>query len=163
MVLCVEGFNRGNYMKTRWLMAICLTGLFALTGNAAPAQDRGQDRSGGVNRARNNANLNRPSRATFNDHDRKVVLDSYNQYRDQASVGLSYQDRLSADEESRLRVGSRFDADLPKKVYSVPTGLWHRLAPAPRNYHFVATAGHVVAIDDKYQNVNDLVHLEFNF
>jgi hypothetical protein len=150
-------------MKTRWWIAICLTAIFAVTGNVAPAQDRGQDKTGGVNRARNNANLNRHSHATFNDHDPKVARDWYDLYHDRAPVGLRYQDRLSADEESRLRAGSPSDADLPKKVYPVPIGLWHRLAPAPRNYHFVATAGHVVAIDDKYQNVDDVIHLEFKF
>ena len=162
MVLYVEGFNRGNYMKTRWWMAICLTVLFATTSNLAPAQNRGQDRSGGVNRARSKANLNRRSHVTFNDH-RKVARAWYNLYHDQAPVGLRYQDRLSADEESRLQVGSPLDADLRKKVYPVPLGLWHRLAPAPRNYSYVAIGGHVVAIDDKYQNIDDVIHLEFNF
>src|SRR5579864_8330185 len=146
-------------MNTRWWTAICVTALFAITSNAALAQDRGQDstqyRNGRVNRAQNTDNRNRHNHATFNDHDRKVARDWYYQYHDQAPVGLRYQDRLSADEESRLRVGSPLDADLGKKVYPVPMGLWHRLAPAPRNYHFVAIAGHVVAIDDKNQNIDD--------
>ena len=150
-------------MKTHWWMAMCLAVLFAVTGNVAPAQDRGQDRSGGVNRARNNANRNSRIHTTFHDHDPKVAPDWSNQYRNQAPVGLRYQDRLSADEESRFQVGFPLEADLLKIVYPVPMGLWQRLAPAPRNYGYVAIGGHVIAIDDKYQNINDFIHLEFNF
>jgi hypothetical protein len=119
-----------------------------------------------VNRVRNNANRNRHSHATFNDHDRKIARNWYYQSHEVAPVGLRYQDRLSADEESRLQVGSPLDADLQQKGYPVPLGLWHRLARvarAPRNYHYVAVGGHVVAIDDMYQDINDLIHLEFNF
>ena len=150
-------------MKTCWWMAISLTVLFVLTGNVAPAQNRGRDRSGEVNLARNNATRNRRGHSTFNDHDRKVARDWYDQYHDHASVGFRYQDRLFADEESRPQAGSPLDAGLQNKVYPVPMGFWQRLAPAPRNYHYVAIEGHVVAIDDKYQNVNDVIHLEFNF
>jgi hypothetical protein len=116
-----------------------------------------------VNRARNSANRNRRSHTAFDDYDRKVARDWYHQYHDHAPVGLRYQDRLSAGEESRLQAGSPLDADLRKKVYPVPMGLWRRLAPASRNYSYVAIGGHVVAIDDKYQYVNDVIHLEFKF
>jgi|HubBroStandDraft_6_1064221.scaffolds.fasta_scaffold1071747_1 Ni/Co efflux regulator RcnB len=169
MVVYVEGRKSGECMKTHWWMAICLTVLFAVTSNVAPAQDRAQDRqdrqdrNDGVNRVRNNANRNRHSHATFNDHDRKIARDWYYQSHEVALIGLRYQDRLSADEESRLQVGSPLDADLRQKVYPVPLGLWHRLGRAPRNYHYVAIGGHVVEIDDMYQDINDFIHLEFNF
>jgi len=154
-------------MKKRWWMAICITALLAIAGNAAPAQDHGQDRpdkNDRVNRARNNTSRNRHSHSTFNDQNRKVTRDWRYQNHDRAPAGLRYQDRLSADEELRLQIGSALDADLRKKVSPASMGLWDRLAPAPRNYHYyVAIGGNVVAIDDKYQNINDLIHLEFNF
>jgi hypothetical protein len=151
-------------MTTRWWMTICLSMLFAAMGNVAPAQDRGQDGSAGVNRARNSANRNRRSHATFDDDDRIVARDWYYQYHDEAPVVFRYEQKLSVDQESKLQVGSPLDADLQQTVYPVPPlGLWRRLFSAPRNYHYVAFAGHVIAIDDKYQDINDLIHLEFNF
>lgn len=148
-------------MKTRWSMAIGFAVLFFLTCNVVRAQEPGPDGSGGVNRVQNGATRNRHT--AFNDQDSKATHDWYNQFPDQAPVGVRYQGRFSADGVSRVQAGFPLDAGLQKKVYPAPMGFWQRLTAAPRNYHFVAFEGHVVAIDDKYQYLNDVIHLEFNF
>src|ERR1039457_3371318 len=90
--------QRGYFMKTHRLLAATAAAILALTGSAALAQDRGQ--RGGQNQQ---------GQTQFNEHDQQVTRDWYNQNQAHPSTGLRNQDRLSADEESRLHEGVVLD------------------------------------------------------
>lgn len=125
-------------MKKNWLAAAAAAALLALSGTAALAQEQGHTR--------------------FDDHDQQVTRDWYNQHRDHPPVGLRDQDRLSAEEESRLQEGAVLDRHLRKKVHSVPRDFARRLPPPPRKHRYVAIGGHVGLIDDQY-HVKAVIHL----
>ena len=137
-------------MKTHRLLAATAAAILALTGSAALAQDRGQ--RGGQNQQ---------GQTQFNEHDQQVTRDWYNQNQAHPSTGLRNQDRLSADQESRLHEGVVLDKGLRGKVHPAPTDLSRRLSPPPSNHRYVAIGGHIALIDNKYQ-VKAVIHLHDN-
>jgi hypothetical protein len=139
-------------MKARWWMAVCATALLALTGRTALTQDRGPDQNG----------QNRQNHTKFDDHDKQVAGDWYKQHHDSAPVGLRDRDRLSPDEESRLKVDAPLDPGLRTKVHPVPRDLARQLPPPPRNSRYVAVGGHIAQLDSR-NRVQDVIHLELNF
>jgi Ni/Co efflux regulator RcnB len=130
-------------MKTYRLWAATAAAILALTGSAALAQDRGQGHT------------------RFDEHDQQVTHDWYNQNQAHAPAGLRNQDRLSADEESRLREGTVLDKGLRRKVHPAPPDLTRRLPPPPSHHRYVAIGGHVGLIDSKYE-VKSVIHLHDN-
>jgi Ni/Co efflux regulator RcnB len=136
-------------MKMHQLLAATTAVILALTGSAALAQDRGQ---------RNGQNQ---GHTQFDEHDQQVTRDWYNQNQAHAPAGLRNQDRLSADEESRLREGEVLDKNLRRKVHPAPPDLARRLPPPPSDHRYVALGGHVGLIDKNYQ-VKGVIHLHDN-
>jgi Ni/Co efflux regulator RcnB len=112
-------------MKTTIRAAACIIGLFVAT--AGIAQDR-QDRN-----------------TQFNDHDRQVTQDWAKQH--QNTKGLRSQDRLSSDQEARLREGQPLDRELRNRSYAAPSDLRRQLPPAPAHHRYVTVGGHVVLVD----------------
>ena len=108
--------------------------LFAISGAVALAQDR------------------------FSDHDQQVTRDWYNQHKDHPPVGFRNEDRLSAEEEARLREGAVLDKDLRRKVHPAPRELTRILPPPARNHRYVAIGGHVGLIDNT-NHVKAVIHL----
>jgi|HubBroStandDraft_6_1064221.scaffolds.fasta_scaffold901169_1 hypothetical protein len=145
-------------MKTRWLMAACMTVLFGFAGNIVLAQDRAPSR----NDQRLSENRKYRNRIKFDDHDHQVIRDWYNPDRDEILVGMRDPNRVSPYVDSRLQIGFAHDADLPIRR-SAPIRFWDRLTSSHRSYQYVAIQGHVEAIDDNYQDINDLVHLKLYF
>jgi Ni/Co efflux regulator RcnB len=96
--------------------------------------------------------------ARFDDHDQQVTRDWYSQHRDHPPEGLRNEDRLSADEESRLREGSVLDERLRSKVHDAPQELARQLPPPAPNHRYVAIGGHVALIDNKNQ-VKSVIHV----
>ena len=123
----------------RHLLAATTAAILALTGSAL-AQSQGQ--RGGQNQQ---------GHTQFDQHDQQVTRDWYNQNQAHPPAGLRTQDRLSADEESRLREGAVLDKGLRKKVHPAPPDLARRLTPPPSNHRYVAIGGHVGLIDNNYQ------------
>jgi Ni/Co efflux regulator RcnB len=131
-------------MKKYWLTIVAAAALIALSGTTARAQERhDQDRGG---------------HTQFDDHDQQVARDWYKEHRDHQPAGFRDNDRLSSDEESRLREGEVLDRNLRKKVHSAPHDLTRRLPPPPRNHRYVAIGGHVGLVDDK-NRVKAVIHL----
>jgi hypothetical protein len=145
-------------MKTRWLMAACMTVLFGFAGNIVLAQDRAPSR----NDQRLSENRKYRNRIKFDDHDHQVIRDWYNPDRDEILVGMRDPNRVPPYVDSRLQIGVGHDADLPMRR-SAPIRFWDRLTSSPRSYQYVAIQGHVEAIDENYQDINDLVHLKLYF
>ena len=137
-------------MTTNPLLAATVATILALTGSAALAQDRGQ--RGGQNQQ---------SHTQFDEHDQQVTRDWYNQNQAHPPAGLRNQDRLSADQESRLNEGAVLDKDLRRKVHAAPPDLSRRLPPPPSDHRYVAIGGHVGLIDNKFQ-VKAVIHLHDN-
>ena len=131
-------------------MAATTAAILALTDSAALAQDRGQ-RNG----------QNQQGHTQFDEHDQQVTRDWYNQNQAHAPAGLRNQDRLSTDEESRLREGEVLDRNLRRKVHAAPPDLARRLPPPPSDHRYVAIGGHVGLIDKNYQ-VKGVIHLHDN-
>ena len=145
-------------MKTRWLMAACMTVLFGFAGNIVLAQDRAPSR----NDQRLSENRKYHNRIKFDDRDHQVIRDWYNPDRDEILVGMRDRNRVSPYVDSRLQIGFAHDAALPIRR-SPPIRFWDRLTSSPRSYQYVAIQGHVEAIDENYQDINDLVHLKLYF
>jgi Ni/Co efflux regulator RcnB len=126
-------------MKKYWLTIVAAAALIALSGPTTQAQERG-------------------GHTQFDDHDQQVARDWYTQHKDHPPAGFRNNDRLSADEESRLREGEVLDRNLRRKVHSAPHDLTRRLPPPARNHRYVAIGGHVGLVDDKYR-VKAVIHL----
>jgi Ni/Co efflux regulator RcnB len=112
--------------------------LLAFSGAIALAQDRGHTQ--------------------FDDHDQQVTRDWYNQHKDHPPAGFRNEDRLSADEESRLREGAVLDKHLRRKVHPAPRELTRELPPPARNHRYVAIGGHIGLIDNRNQ-LKAVIHL----
>jgi hypothetical protein len=85
------------------------------------------------------------------DSQQQVASDWYNQHQSNLPEGLRPEDRLSAEQESRLRVGATLDNDLRDRVRPAPVELTARLAPPPPDHRYVAVGGHVGLIDKNFQ------------
>ncbi len=132
-------------MKTNKLaIGIAAAVLLVLSAGIALAQDRDQR-----------------GQAQFSDHDQQVTKDWYNQHRDHAPAGLRSEDRLSADEESRLHEGAVLDKHLRSKVHPAPRELTTLLSPPPHHHRYVTIGGHVGLIDNEYR-VKSIIHLHDN-
>jgi Ni/Co efflux regulator RcnB len=124
--------------------------LAMLTGSVAIAQDRRQQ--GGQRRQET---------PQFSERDQQVTHDWYRQHQAHPPAGFRNQDRLSSEEESRLREGATLDKDLRKKVHSAPPDLSRQLPPPPSRHRYVAVGNHVALIDNGY-NVKAVIHLHEN-
>jgi Ni/Co efflux regulator RcnB len=122
--------------------------LLAFSGAIALAQDRGQ---------RNDQR----GHTQFDDHDQQVARDWYNHHRDHPPAGLRDEDRLSADEESRLREGEVLDRHLRRKVHAAPRDLTRQLPPPARHHRYVTIGGHIGLIDNT-NHVRAVIHLHDN-
>ena len=159
-------------MKARWVMATCMTVLFAFAGSVVLAQDRAPDRAlnqpvpdrpvPGRNDQKLSQNRKQHDHIKFDDRDRQVIRDWYNPDRDSILVGLRDPNRVSPYVDSRLQIDPAHDADMPIRRPAL-IELWYRLTSSFRNYQYVAIRGHVTAIDDDYQDINDLVHFKLYF
>jgi hypothetical protein len=160
-------------MKTRWLMAVCMTVFFAFTGNIVVAQDHAPGRSTpgpptlsrpalSRNELKLSQNRNHQTPIKLDDHDRQIIRDWYKPDRDKVLLGLQDSNGVTPYVDSRLRIGSVPDANLPIRR-SAFIEFWHRLTSSPRSYQYVAFQGHVQAIDDNYQDMNDLIHFKLYF
>ena len=119
-------------------MAIAVT-ILAWTGSTALAQDR-------------------QSHTQFDEHDQKAAHDWYNKNQTHPPAGLRNQDRLSADQESRLHEGGVLDKDMQRKVHPAPRELSRQFPPPPPDHRYVVIGGHVGMIDSKF-NVKAVIHL----
>src|SRR5580704_15141778 len=88
----------------------------------------------------------------------QVATDWYHQHQNSLPEGLRPEDRLSAEQESRLRVGAPLDNDLRDRVRPAPEDLSARLPPPPPDHRYVAVGGHVGLIDKNFQ-VKAVIHL----
>lgn len=147
---CGSGFGQ------RLALAICmkihlhLTVAFFAIGSLAVAQDRGQ---------RNEKNKHETT--SFSEHDQQVTNDWYKQHQAHPPAGFRSQDRLSNDEESKVREGGMLDSNLRRKVHTAPPELTRQLPPPPSKNRYVAIGSHVALIDNKYQ-VKAVIHLHDN-
>jgi Ni/Co efflux regulator RcnB len=118
-------------MKTLSLAIGAAAALLALSGCVATARD------------------DRPRYARLDDRDEQVTRTWYHHHRDNPPAGLRNEDRLSADEESRLREGAVLDERLRGKMHAAPGELTRQLRPPARNHRYVMIGGHVGLIDNK--------------
>jgi Ni/Co efflux regulator RcnB len=137
-------------MKNNWLAIVATGAILAMSGSAAVAQDSRQQ--GGQNRTGN---------TQFDDHTQQVARDWNNQHQKKPPAGLRSQDRLSAEQESRLHEGAVLDKDMRKRVHPAPRDLERQLPPPPSNHRYVAIGGHIGLIDNSYQ-VKAVIHLHDN-
>jgi hypothetical protein len=122
-------------MKTFWPAVLATAAALALSGC-------GQSSTGDAQSAAPQQQL---------DSQQQVASDWYNQHQNSLPEGLRPEDRLSAEQESRLRVGATLDPDLRDRVRPAPEDLSARLAPPPPDHRYVAVGGHVGLIDKNFQ------------
>jgi Ni/Co efflux regulator RcnB len=95
----------------------------------------------------------------FDEHDRKVTTDWYNQHKSNPPRGLRNQDRLSAEEEGRLQPGKPLPSDLRKKAHYLPSNLRRQLPTPPAHHKYVAVGLHVALVNADNHEVRDVIHL----
>jgi len=93
----------------------------------------------------------------FNAKDRQVANDWYNQHKNIPTRGLRSQDKLTTDQESRLRTNQFLDRDIRKKAYSAPRDLRRKLAPAPAHHEYEVIGGHLALVDTRDHRVRDVI------
>lgn len=126
-------------MKSRWVVT-CTTVMMALavsTAIAKQASDEGKNRT--------------TAHLKFNDNDRQVTRTWYDGHQSNLPIGLRDTDKMAPATESQFKEGYVLDATTRKDVHTVPATLLKLLAPAPRNYRYVAVDGYVVLIDGGYK------------
>lgn len=101
----------------------------------------------------------RRAHTQFDNHDRQVTTDWYNQHKDHPPAGLRQQDRLSPDQERRLEPGKPVPSDLRRREHAVPSDLSHQLPPPPPKHRYVTIGGHVGLVDQTTHVLRDLIHL----
>jgi Ni/Co efflux regulator RcnB len=134
-------------MKKYWLTIVAAAALIALSGSVTQAQERDQRQD-----------KDRGGHAQFDDHDQQVAKDWYNGHKNHPPAGFRNGDRLTPEEESRLREGEVLDKNLRRKMHSAPHDLTRNLPPPPRSHRYVAIGGHVGLVDDK-NRVKAIIHL----
>jgi Ni/Co efflux regulator RcnB len=123
-----------HLMKSKLVLCAAVTALLAMTGSSAVAQDR-----------------NRASHDKFDDHDQQVTRDWYNQHQSHPPAGFRQSDRLSPEEEGRLREGEKLDNGFRNRMHPIPSDLGRRLPPPPPRHKYVSVGGHVVLMDNNFQ------------
>ena len=148
-------------MNGRSITACALALAFlAVSGRVALAQDRGQDRQGWNGQNPQNSDEWNRQHPTFNDQDRQVTRDWYQQHQRNLGAGWRQRDRLSPAMEGRLRRGQRLDPRLRRQMHWLPADLSRRYGPAPRGFRYAIIGGNVVMLDNSYQ-VHDVFRLDF--
>ena len=135
-------------MKTYSLAIAATAAILALCATAAIAQDR---QRGSRDR----------TTTQFDSRDQQVTRDWYNQHQNHPPEGLRSQDRLSADQESRMQEGAVLDNQMRRQMHPAPRDLARRLPPPPSHHRYVAIGGHIGMIDDGY-HVKAVIHLHEN-
>ena len=161
-------------MNVRSVITCALAFIFlAVSGKVAMAQDQnrqgndnrnGQDNGwrGGQYDGRQSVEWNRQRHTRFNDRDRQVTRNWYQQNRRYQGRGWRNQDRLSPAMQNRLRVGRPLDYQLRRQMHPLPAGLWMQYGPAPRGYQYVIIGGNIVMLDPGYR-VQDVFSLTLHF
>lgn len=135
-------------MKSGIYAAACALALIAAT---APVDAQ--------TRPSNRANQGRQGSTQFDDQARQTTRDWYGQHQTNPPAGFRSQDRLSADQESRLQPGRALDPDLQQRAHPVPRDLSRRLPTPPPNHRYVAVGGHVGLVDNVSHILRDVIHL----
>jgi Ni/Co efflux regulator RcnB len=108
----------------------------------------------------NDAERDQPTK--FNDHDRAVVRDWYNQHRNRLPPGFRDRDRLPPQWESRLQPGAMLDRNMRRRLRPVPPDLLRELTPAPRDYRYSVLDGHIILLEDAASHVSDVLHFHMD-
>lgn len=143
--------------RTITVVALALAFL-AVSGKVALAQDHGRG-SNDQNHGQNNEQWNREHHTTFNDQDRQVTRDWYQQHRRKLGRGWRERDRLTPDQERWIQPGLRVDPRLRRQMYWVPNDLSRRYGPAPRGYRYAIIGGNLVMLDNNYL-VHDVFRID---
>jgi len=135
-------------MKTRHVAAGAIALLmFAATPSARAASGQAGEQ----------AKTDQKSTQTqFTAQDRQATSDWYGQHQANPPAGFRQQDKLTADQDSRLQVGSKLDPDLLKLAHAVPSDLKVKLATPAPGYRYASVGGQVTLLD-KQNQVHDII------
>ncbi|HLJ74751.1 MAG TPA: hypothetical protein VKU62_09210 [Thermoanaerobaculia bacterium] len=95
----------------------------------------------------------------FDEHDRQTASNWYEQHKTNPPKGLRSSDRLSAEEQARIKPGETLDRNLRRKTYTPPRDLVRHLPKAPAHYQYVMIGGHLVLVDTHNHQVRDVIQL----
>jgi hypothetical protein len=147
-------------MKTQWWISACAVGLIAVTSAAGAPQNRGyQNDQDHRNRWQDDHDRSREVHNRFDDHDREVAREWYQNHRDYR--GVRENDRLAPQYEDRLREGYVMDYQMRRWARPAPYELVERFGPPPPGYRYLLVNGHLVLVDRGYR-VHDVIHFELN-
>jgi hypothetical protein len=142
-------------MRARWMILGAIA-LLTVTSGAAVAQGRGNETNRGQARK-----AQRRAEARFNDQDRQIAREWYNQHHRNPPRGFRDRDRLPPEYETRIQAGYVFEPVVRRRAYPAPLELTRQFGPAPRGYRYMVIGGHIVLVDVGYR-VADVFRLEIN-
>ena len=105
------------------------------------------------------AHIARAQHNQFDEHDRQVASDWYNQHKSSPPAGLRERDRLPSELDSRIKPGETLDKNLRKKAYTAPRDLRRKLPAAPAHHEYQMIGGHLVLVDTRDHRIRDVIHL----
>lgn len=85
------------------------------------------------------------------DPQQQAAADWYRDHQGSLPEGFRPEDRLTPEQESRVRVGVVLDNDIRDRVHPAPPELAARLAPPPPDHRYVAVGGKVGLVDKDYR------------
>lgn len=150
-------------MRMRWWMALFVASIFALTCNAARAQDK--DHGNGHGHAYGhykNHHDEDGDRGWYSQHDRDDMYSWYHEHEDHDDLppGLAKRDRLPPGLERQLVLRGELPPGLRRRIRPVPVELERELPPPPRDCEHVVIGGHIVLWNRHTNIVLDIFHFE---
>ena len=143
-------------MKTRWLLVVCATALFATYGGSATmAQSEAAHKQAPLGHE-HHWNMDHPQ---FDEHERAVARDWYRDHREHLPPGFREKDRLTADMDKQLQPHFMLTSDFRKHAVGLPGDLFKQLPEPPPGYHYKVIGGRICLVDPDWR-VHDVIRFE---
>ena len=148
-------------IKTKWITAATIAStilIFPFSGvHAQEDRDRHDDRYDDRDRGDHDRRMGGHRR--FDDRDRDVLRDWYQDHADQLEFRGNGDRGNNEEIDRRLQVDQVFDRGMRRWARPVPDGLASRLGPLPREWRYMMIGYNVCMVDGDW-NIRDVFHFD---
>lgn len=143
-------------MKTRLLLAACVTVLFASFGICGATAQTEANHAQAPMGHEHKWNMDHPQ---FDEHERAVTRDWYRDHREHLPPGFRDRDMLTADMDKQLQPNFMLTTDFRKRAFPVPGDLYKQLPVPPPGYHYKVIGGRLCLVDPDWR-VHDVIRFQ---